>query len=129
MGDVSLSYVSKRLHRNYHDRESLIRGVLQTIWHMVSRSQQVFVVGAIQEDGTVRGGTGWAVELAAMWSRELWVFDLPSSRWHRWSGRGFGPGQPRITTREFCGTGTRTLPDEGRQAIEELFAISFPAGS
>ncbi len=129
MGDVSLAYVSKRLHRNYHDRESLIRGVLQTIWHMVSRSQQVFVVGAIQEDGTVRGGTGWAVELAEMWSRELWVFDLPSSRWHRWSGRGFGPGQPRITTREFCGTGTRTLPEVGRQAIEELFANSFPEGT
>jgi len=129
MGDVSLAYVSKRLHRNYHDRESLIRGVLQTIWHMVSRSQQVFVVGAIQEDGTVRGGTGWAVELAAMWSRELWVFDLPSSRWHRWSGRAFGPGQPRITTREFCGTGTRSLPDVGRQAIEELFANSFSRGT
>jgi len=129
MGDVSLSYVSKRLHRNYHDRESLIRGVLQTIWHMVSRSQQVFVVGAIQEDGTVRGGTGWAVELAAMWSRELWVFDLPSSRWHRWGGRAFGPGQPRITTREFCGTGTRSLPDVGRQAIEELFANSFTEGA
>jgi len=129
MGDVSLTYVSKRLHRNYHDRESLIRGVLQTIWHMVSRSQQVFVVGAIQEDGTVRGGTGWAVELAAMWSRELWVFDLPSSRWHRWSGCAFGPGQPRITTREFCGTGTRTLPEAGRQAIERLFAHSFDRGA
>lgn len=129
MGDVSLAYVSKRLRRSYHDRESLIRGVLQTIWHMVSRSEQVFVVGAIQEDGTVRGGTGWAVELASMWSRELWVFDVPTGRWNRWSGRAFGPGQPRITSRAFCGTGTRQLPDLGRQAIEELFAHSFPKGA
>jgi hypothetical protein len=48
-GDVSLSYVSRRLHRTYNDQGGLIRGVLQTLWHMVSRSQQVFVVGVVQE--------------------------------------------------------------------------------
>jgi hypothetical protein len=75
MGDVSLAYVSKRLHRTYNDQSGLIRGVLQTLWHMVSRAQQVFVVGVIQADGTVTGGTGWGVELAKTWSREVWVFD------------------------------------------------------
>jgi AAA domain len=129
MGDVSLSYVSRRLNRTYNDQGGLIRGVLQTLWHMVSRSQQVFVIGRIQEDGTVVGGTGWSVELARMWSRDLWVFDQEKLGWYRWEDGSWVLGTPRITTTHICGTGTRYLEESGRRAIEELFARTFPAGS
>lgn len=125
MGDVSLAYVSKRLNRTYNDRGGLIRGVLQTLWHMVSRSQQVFVVGAIQDDGTVVGGTGWGVELARMWNRDLWVYDQEKVGWYRWSGQGWTAGTPEITALHVCGTGTRYLNDDGRAAIEDLFSRSF----
>jgi hypothetical protein len=125
-GDVSLVFVSKRLHRTYSEG-SLIRRVLQTIWHMVSRSQQVFVVGVIQEDGTVRGGTGWSVELARMWNKDLWVFDQERDSWHRWDGEGWVAGEPVIESVHFCGTGTRYLEDNGRKAIVDLFARSFNA--
>jgi hypothetical protein len=125
MGDVSLTYVSRRLQRSYNDGGGLIRGVLQTIWHMVSRSQQVFVIGEIQEDGTVRGGTGWSVELARMWNRELWVFDQAREGWYRWDGHAFTAGRPEITAPHICGTGTRKVTDAGRRAIEVLFQDSF----
>lgn len=125
MGDVSLGYVSKRLNRSYNDRGGLIRGVLQTLWHMVSRSDQVFVIGEIMADGTVRGGTGWGVELARMWGRELWVFDQPRASWHQWNGESWDEGSPRITAGSICGTGTRKLGDAGRAAIEDLFSTSF----
>lgn len=125
VGDVSLAYVSKRLNRSYNDKGGLIRGVLQTLWHMVSRSQQVFVVGRIQDDGTVVGGTGWSVELARMWNRELWVFDQDKDGWYRWDGTGWADGKPRITAMHLCGTGTRYLSPNGKAAIEELFARSF----
>ena len=127
MGDVSLAYVSKRLNRSYNDRGGLIRGVLQTLWHMVSRSHQVFVIGAILEDGTVKGGTGWGVELARMWSRDLWVYDVPEGRWCRWDGdtSSWVPGNPTIRAAQFCGTGTRKLAQAGRAAIEALFRDSF----
>ncbi len=126
MGDVSLTYVSKQLNRSYNDAGGLIRGVLQTLWHMVRRSQQVFVVGTIQQDGTVRGGTGWSVELARMWSRELWVFDEPRATWHQWHAeQGWTPGVPKIHAAHICGTGTRQITDAGRRAIDALFAESF----
>jgi hypothetical protein len=125
VGDVSLAYVSKRLNRAYNDKGGLIRGVLQTLWHMVSRSQQVFVIGQIQDDGTVVGGTGWSVELARMWSRDLWVFDQEKNGWYRWDGAGFVSGTPRITSMHLCGTGTRYLSADGRAAIEDLFRRSF----
>jgi len=128
-GDVSLRYVSKRLSRTYSEG-TLIRKVLQTLWHMVSRSQQVFVIGQIQDDGTVVGGTGWSVELARMWNKSLWVFDQDHARWFRWDGDEWVPGTPVIEASHITGTGTRYLDASGRQAIEDLFKRSFePGGS
>ena len=123
-GDVSLVYVSRRLNRTYSEG-SLIRRVLQTIWHMVSRSQQVFVIGAIQDDGTVKGGTGWSVELARMWNKALWVYDQEKLGWYRWDGQDWSPGTPVIDSVHFTGTGTRFVTDEGKHAVRELFERSF----
>lgn len=123
-GDVSLVYVSRRLHREYN-QHGLIRRVLQTLWHMVSRAEQVFVVGVIQPDGTVVGGTGWSVELARMWKKDLWVYDQDREGWFRWDGHAWTAGSPKITSPAICGTGTRYLEEHGRAAIEGLFRGSF----
>ncbi|MFK7927564.1 MAG: AAA family ATPase [Myxococcota bacterium] len=123
-GDVSLVYVSRRLSRTYSEG-TLIRRVLQTLWHMVSRSQQIFVVGQIQEDGTVVGGTGWSVELARMWNKALWVFDQDQDRWFRWENDEWVAGTPVIESLHLTGTGTRYIKPNGRAAIEELFKRSF----
>jgi len=124
-GDVSLVHASRKLNRTYSSDPENIRKVLQMLWHMVSRSQQVFVVGAIQQDQTVRGGTGWAVELARTWGKELWVFDQPKSAWFHWTQTGWVPGQPEIRSRNFCGSGTRQLDAGGQSAIDALFERSF----
>lgn len=124
-GDVSLVYVSRRLNRTYSTEGGLIRRVLQTLWHMVSRSQQVFVIGKIQDDGTVVGGTGWSVELARMWNKDLWVYDQEKKAWFRWDGADWSAETPTISTVHFTGTGTRYITDEGRAAIYELFERSF----
>ncbi len=123
-GDVSLAYVSRRLRRSYSE-SALIRRVLQSLWHQVKNAQIVFVVGTIQEDGTVTGGTGWSVELARMWNKRLWVFDQEKDSWYRWTGDEWEAGVPVIDGVGFCGTGTRYLTDVGRNAIDDLFARSF----
>ena len=56
-GDVSLHYVSRLLNRNYTHKGDTFRKVLQTQFHIVNSSREVFVVGEIQDDETVRGGT------------------------------------------------------------------------
>lgn len=123
-GDVSLAYVSRRLRRDYAEG-SQIRRVLQSLWHQVSNAQVVYVIGAIQEDGTVTGGTGWSVELARMWNKRLWVFDQDKDAWFRWNGEDWVEGVPVLDATAICGTGTRYLSDSGRAAIEGLFARSF----
>ncbi len=123
-GDVSLLYVSRRLNRTFSEG-TIIRRVLQSLWHQVSRSQQVFVVGDIQEDGTVKGGTGWSVELARMWHKNLWVFDQEKQAWFRWTGERWNRGVPVIECPHFCGTGSRSLRDETRAALRALYERSF----
>jgi len=127
-GDVSLEYVSRLMHRRYTDAPT-IRKVLQTLWYQVNSGQEVYVVGTILEDLTVRGGTGWGAEFAKLCNKPLYVFDQDKDGWFRWTGGAWdrlGPGaEPVITHPHITGTGTRTLRDNSREAIAALFDRSF----
>ena len=127
-GDVSLEYVSRLMHRRYTDAPT-IRRILQTIWYQVNNGQEIYVIGVILPDGTVRGGTGWGAEFAKLCNKPLCVFDQQKDAWFSWTGsewhkRG-AVDAPVITHPHFTGTGTRTLKDNGRAAIEGLFQRSF----
>jgi stress-induced morphogen len=124
-GDFSLVNASKRLNRVLSEIP-LVRSILQTIWHQVTSASQVFFVGMIQDDNTVRGGTGWGVELARLWKKPLHVYDQNKRSWFRWSGKAWeiAPA-PAITAEAFAGIGTQNLNDDGRAAIEDLFRRSF----
>ncbi len=124
-GDVSLAYVSKLMHRRYRDTP-LFRKVLQSIWHQVNSGQEIYVVGRILDDLTVKGGTGWGAEFAKLCNKPLFVFDQLQDSWYHWNGESWdAQGTPTITHPHFTGTGTRFLRDNGRDAIEALFAQSF----
>ena len=124
-GDVSLEYVSKLMHRRYSDSPTL-RKILQTLWYQVNSGQEIYVVGTILDDGTVRGGTGWGAEFAKLCNKPLSVFDQDKDAWFCWTGSDWkGSGVPAITHPHFTGTGTRSLNAHGRKAIEALFAASF----
>jgi hypothetical protein len=124
-GDVSLAYVSKLMHRKYRDTV-LFKKVLQSIWHQVNNGQEIYVVGKILEDDTVKGGTGWGAEFAKICNKPLYVFDQDRGSWFEWNSDHWAENSgPVITHSHFTGTGTRFLEDNGRTAIEELFARSF----
>jgi hypothetical protein len=103
--------------------------VLQTLWYQVNSGQEIYVVGAILPDQTVRGGTGWAAEFAKLCNKPLFVFDQERNGWFRWTGDEWqaadGDSQPVIRHVHFTGTGTRNVTEAGRQAIEDLFTRSF----
>jgi len=124
-GDVSLAYVSKLMHRQYKDTP-LFRKVLQSIWHQVNQGQEIFVVGRILRDGTVKGGTGWGAEFAKLCNKPLHVFDQDRDGWSHWTGEGWESEEPPLITHpHFTGTGTRFLEANGRAAIDALFERSF----
>ena len=124
-GDVSLQYVSRLMHRSYPDTP-LFKKVLQSIWHQVNSGEEVFVVGLIQDDDTVKGGTGWGAEFAKLCNKPLFVFDQDRDGWYRWVGERWTPEpDPVVSSPRFTGTGTRFLRDNGTKAIDQLFARSF----
>jgi len=127
-GDVSLEYVSRLMHRRYTDAPT-IRRVLQTLWYQVNNGQEIYVVGTILDDGTVRGGTGWGAEFAKLCNKPLFVFDQEKDRWFKWMGDSWqaqsAANGPIISHPHFSGTGTRTLQPNAKRAVAELFSRSF----
>lgn len=124
--DVSLAYVSSLLHRTFTNAP-FMRKVLQTIMYQVDSGLEVFVVGTIQEDGTVKGGTGWGAEFAKICNKPLYVFGQKRDAWFKWNEEKGWVEEPTpvVHYKHFTGTGTRFLEDNGRKAIEELFQRSF----
>ncbi|MCX4310436.1 MAG: hypothetical protein OSJ28_09115 [Desulfovibrio sp.] len=123
--DVSLTYVSKLMNREY-TRAPLFRKVLQSICWQVSSGDEVLVVGAIQLDNTVKGGTGWGAEFAKICNKPLHVFDQPQNAWFFWNQDAWEKVEnPVIEHTHFAATGTRFLENNGRIAIQDLFARSF----
>jgi hypothetical protein len=127
-GDVSLEYVSRLMNRRYTE-SATIRKVLQTLWYQVNAGQEIYVVGTILPDNTVKGGTGWGAEFAKLCNKSLHVFDQGRNAWFKWTGtewQGLGAAEgPIIAHPHFTGTGTRRLDTNGRRAIEHLFDRSF----
>lgn len=123
--DVSLTYVSKLLGRRFTDGEKM-RKVLQNIMYQIDAGHEVFVVGVIQEDGTVKGGTGWGAEFAKICNKPLYAFGQVKDCWFKWEqDKWVEVEAPVITSAHFTGTGTRRLEENGKKALADLFERSF----
>ena len=127
-GDVSLEYVSKLMNRRYTESPTL-RKVLQSIWYQINNGQEIYVVGEILADKTVKGGTGWGAEFGKICNKPLYVFDQKRNAWFRWSQSDWVErergNEPVISQPHFAGTGTRFLQENGKKAIGELFERTF----
>ena len=127
-GDVSLEYVSRLMNRRYTD-SPVLRKILQSIWYQINNGQEIYVIGEILADKSVKGGTGWGAEFAKLCNKPLHVFDQAKRGWFTWTGQDWRPRSgadlPVIGHLHFTGTGTRVLTDAGRQAIRDLFDRSF----
>lgn len=125
-GDVSLDYVSKLMNREYPNTK-LFRRILQTIWYQINDAQEIYVVGKILEDKTVKGGTGWGAEFAKICNKPLLVFDQEVNSWFTWKDEDWMKldATPKLTHTHFAGTGTRILNENGKKAIEDFFQTNF----
>lgn len=127
-GDVSLEYVSKLMNRRFSEGPKF-RKVLQTIWYQINEGQEIYVIGEVLQDRTVKGGTGWGAEFAKLCNKPLYVFDQARGVWLKWVGLEWlelqSDDEPRITHGHFTGTGSRELTVAGQEAIKGLFDRSF----
>ena len=123
-GEVSLAYISKLMNRSYTHGPKL-KKVLQSIWHQINSAEEVFVIGKILDDATVKGGTGWGAEFAKLCNKPLCVFDQDKKEWFKWTLDRWKIATPKIHKKHFAGGGTRFLTAAGKKAISELYRRSF----
>lgn len=123
--DVSMTYVSKLMNRSYSSAP-IFRKVLQSICWQISGGHEVYVIGQIMDDNTVKGGTGWGAEYAKLCNKPLFAFDQEKKGWFSWAKTHWkSVKEPKIKHKHFTGTGTRFLEASGKKAIAELFERSF----
>ncbi len=127
-GDVSLEYISKLMGRHYA-KTPMIRKVLQSIWYQINSGREIYVIGEILDDKTVKGGTGWGAEFAKLCNKPLYVFDQKADSWFSWNKTDWlackKDTEPVIGQPSFTGTGTRYLEENGRKGVAELFERTF----
>nr|WP_321401829.1 hypothetical protein [uncultured Desulfobacter sp.] len=123
-GNISMDIVSTRLGRSF-SKGNRIRKVIQSIFHMVNNGYQIFTVGWILPDKTVKGGTGWGVELGKLFNRPIFVYEQDRKAWFSWVNNDWQMATPVIHHKTFAGTGTRNLTEDAAAAMKALFERSF----
>jgi hypothetical protein len=123
-GAVSPDIIDKRMERSFA-KTPLMQKIFQTMFHIVNNGYQVFAVGTLLPNGTVKGGTGWGVELARLFNRPVSLFEQERKEWLSWANNEWVTEEPVISHKTVSVSGTRNLSDEGKKAIDELFERSF----
>lgn len=113
-------------------RYQRMKNLLARNWFQVKNADEIFAIGSIKrqkEIQFVKGGTGWAVQMAIDSNKPVFVFDQNEARWYYWDfyKKDFlvYEQEPRITSSNFAGIGTRKINMFGIQAIENLYQKTF----
>ncbi len=64
-------------------------------------------MGVINEDNTIKGGTGWSAELGKQLHKKVIVYDQERRDWYSWVNNEWAStAELRITARRFAGGGS-----------------------
>lgn len=107
-------------------------------WAQVKYSDAIFAIGHLVRpgeklfpnqkndtrvalQGAVQGGTGYAVAMAILHNKPVYVFDQERKQWFSHIDGKWSISQTPILTKNFAGIGTRNINDDGKKAIEEVY--------
>ena len=130
-GEPFLKEASKVLGRKYPTQSNHTNNLLRRNYHQIRNVQSVYVIGYLDDDGVVTGGTGWAVTMAAQtFVRDIYLYDQGKRQWYKfdsqtpkklfWSLMMDLPPYPRG---EYAGIGSRNMTLHGHDEIINLYRI------
>ncbi|NOY54018.1 MAG: hypothetical protein GXP58_10450 [Deltaproteobacteria bacterium] len=123
-GAVGPDIIQKRMERTFATTP-IMQKIFQIQFHIINNGYQVFAVGWLLSNGTVKGGTGWGVELAKLFNRPVHLFEQERKEWVSWVHNEWITEEPVIAHKTLAMTGTRYLSEDGKAAIDQLFERSF----
>lgn len=104
---------------------------IYAIGHIVKRGEKLFPNQSndtrVALHAAVTGGTGYAVEMARLAGKPIYVFDQERNSWYTYSyeqTKWLKTGTPTLTM-NFAGIGTRQIKENGIQAIRDAYTKTF----
>lgn len=125
--DAHLQKANTSLQRGtFPYRSDYVNNLLRRNYWQVKAAERVYAVAPISQDGmTVRGGTGWAVQMAIdTHVPKIYVFNTVSNYWYEWNNGfcSFGEfGKPPKPHGIYAAIGSREITDDGRKAIHDVY--------
>ena len=133
-----------------YDKPEVSMGLLIRNWSQVKYSDAVYAVGRLVPAGenafpdnkkedtriaknpTVTGGTGYAVNMAILNNKPVYVYnqyDHPTypKGWYKYDSNinDYVPTDTPTLTRHFAGIGTRNINEDGKKAIQDAYEKTF----
>lgn len=137
---------AKAANYNYgYQLDTMKNSLLIRNWAQVKYADAVFAIGHLVKPGerlfpgipddtrvashaAVQGGTGYAVAMAILHGKPVYVYDQERKQWYKHvNGKWSESDTPKLT-KNFAGIGTRNLNEDGKKAIEEVYQKTFPKG-
>ena len=111
-------------------------------WAQVKYSDAIFAIGHLVRPGEkmfpnqkndtrvainpgVQGGTGYAVAMAILHGKPVYVFDQERNKWFKNIDGKWSESDVPALTYNFAGIGTRNLNENGKKAIEEVYSATI----
>lgn len=117
-----ITWVAPKLQKQV-PTSAYVRRLIFRNFYQVWGANQLIAVAPLQSATQVKGGTGWAVEMAKEWKLPLYVFDEKSDAWFSfdYSIQRFEPCNLPPLTPCYAGVGSRALGVKGKNAIRSLY--------
>lgn len=114
----------KRLIRNW--AQVKYSDAIFAIGHLVRPGERLFPNQAndtrVAVNAAVQGGTGYAVAMAILHNKPVYVFDQERNEWFKnIEGKWYKSDIPCLT-KNFTGIGTRNLNEYGKKAIKDVYS-------
>ncbi|MCR5257647.1 MAG: hypothetical protein K6E40_05775 [Desulfovibrio sp.] len=118
--EETVQEAARRMCRSW-SRNAQAQDLVRRNWCQAKYADAVYAVGRIQRTAPVqvRGGTGYAVQMALDLGKPVWVFGLDDGRWHD-ATNGWAEAETPVLIERFAGIGTRGDAMHGRNGARVL---------
>ena len=111
-------------NRVLHRRPERYMSLLARDYCQVKYAEAIFAIGQLYR-GNVKGGTGWAVQMAIDDGKPVYLFDQEQGTWLTLKEGSWNRCEVPVLTQNFAGIGSRNITERGIQAIEAVYRKTF----
>ena len=124
LADVHLNRANETLKCHVPNSSNYVSHLLKRNVFIVLNAEAVFAITKLRQNRAM-GGTAWGVQLAIDLGKPVYVFDMGFNQWKEYRDGRFVPCPTPKLTKEFAGIGSRFLTQGGKDAIDQVFEVTF----